>query len=142
MTDIMTGTSLDLAAIARETSARLLSLQAQADAIAKEIADAKTEADKIDWVSMTYEVKSIAPGAFFTLQEVVAHNQAHKATGVRRNPISEAIFEETSGILKQVGTVKQDDEVVLNGQYWTKIAFIGGIGQGKTLPSRGETASE
>jgi len=142
MTNIMTdGTrAVDVAALARETAARLASLQAQADAAAKALAEAKAETTAHDWLNAKFEVKSIAPGALFTLQEVVAHNQAHKATGVRRNPISEAIFEETSVIMKLVGQVKDGDKVVLNGQYWTKIAFIGGIGQGVVLPSRGESA--
>lgn len=144
MTNIMTseGTTLDITALARETAARLASLKAQADAAAKALAEAQQEVQAQDWLTAKFPVKSIAEGVMFSLQEVVAHNQAHKASGMRRNPISEAIYEETKSILDLVGSVKQDGKTVLNGQYWTKIAFIGGLEAGKTLPSRGEADSE
>lgn len=137
---VQTGKTVDIAAIARETQQRLAAIAAAQAALEA----AKAEAEAVDWLAATYELKSVAPGAKFTFAQVVAHNQAHKAKGMRRNPISEAIYKETQAILELVGTIKNDEgEVVYSNSYWTKIAFLGGLGADVKLPSRsGETDSE
>jgi hypothetical protein len=131
MTEIMTGTTLDLAAIARETQARLASIaaaQAALDAAkAQEIVKPDLTAEQ--WLETSYEVTSLVPGQTVTISyvEVALQYQAHHAKGMKKNPRSVAIFEEMGAIMDIVGPLEFADGRSLKKTWSSIVTFVGGV---------------